>query len=181
MPSASPFGAAEALCAHSPFRPPGASHWFGRLLHRDVWRFWSKVTPRDAAGCTHWTAKAQNNGYGVFNVRGTVYLAHRLAYYLSNGPIPEGMHICHRCDTPSCVNPDHLFLGTPADNMDDMTAKGRRVAVRGEDVARAILTEAAVRDIRASADSPRSLGARYGVAPNTITNVRLRRIWKHVA
>jgi hypothetical protein len=87
-------------------------------------RFWAKVRKGD--GCWEWNA-AKRLGYGKFAYEGKVIDAHRLSWLLHFGPIPEGMLICHRCDNPPCVRPDHLFLGTRADNTHDMDAKGRRV------------------------------------------------------
>ena len=86
-------------------------------------RFWSKVVKAD--GCWEWTAYRDPLGYGRLNVDGVPVLAHRLAYELEHGAIPDGMCILHRCDNPPCVNPDHLWLGTQADNSLDMASKGR--------------------------------------------------------
>jgi hypothetical protein len=86
-------------------------------------RFWSRVTKGD--GCWEWSGARDRGGYGHFNgAHGN--RAHRFSWILANGPIPAGMLICHRCDNPPCVNPDHLFLGTVLDNHRDMDAKGRR-------------------------------------------------------
>ena len=87
-------------------------------------RFWGKVRVAQGEGCWEWTGwRLQRSGYGMMwpGIR-----AHRLAYELMNGRIPSGMSVLHRCDNPPCVRPDHLFLGTQADNMRDMIRKGRR-------------------------------------------------------
>ena len=91
-------------------------------------RFWRHV---DKAGdCWLWTKAVDSRGYGRFGLKGANaggwVLAHRYAFQLTRGPIPDGMHVCHTCDVRNCVNPDHLFLGTALDNMRDMIAKGRQ-------------------------------------------------------
>lgn len=88
-------------------------------------RFWAKVVKTE--GCWKWTAKRDRNGYGRFSPNGqySQTVAHRFSWELHNGPIPEGMLVCHHCDNPECTNPSHLFLGTPQDNMDDKVRKGR--------------------------------------------------------
>jgi hypothetical protein len=88
-----------------------------------VERFWSKVVKSD--GCWEWTA-CTNTGYGIFALRRNgkrQILAHRFSYELANGPISDGLYICHRCDNPLCIRPDHLFAGTQADNMRDQSEK----------------------------------------------------------
>ncbi|WP_223643966.1 HNH endonuclease [Corallococcus sp. EGB] len=86
-------------------------------------RFWEKV--RKGEGCWEWTL-AHLRGYGVFTANGKHLRAHRVAWELTNGPIPEGVLVCHHCDNPGCVRPDHLFLGSNADNNADRDSKGRQ-------------------------------------------------------
>ncbi len=87
---------------------------------------WSRVDKTGA--CWTWTGRRNAGGYGVLRIRGRsskILFAHRLAWELTNGPIPDGLFVCHHCDNPPCCNPEHLFVGTPKDNCHDMMAKGR--------------------------------------------------------
>jgi len=105
-------------------------------------------------------------------------LAHRIAYEQTVGPIPDGLIVCHRCDNPACVNPEHLFLGTHKDNAQDKVAKGRHPI--GEGAPAAKLTE---RDVVAIRRDPRShveVAEAYGMSDWTIKDIRNRRIWRHI-
>lgn len=138
--------------------------------------FWSKCCPEALSGCWLWHGTEFARGYGQFWNGSRRVQAHRHAYELVNGPIPSGMFICHRCDVPSCVNPDHLFLGSHADNMQDMTRKGRgRVPhVRGERHGASKLTDAQraeMRARRAKGASGRDLGRAFGVSASQALRV----------
>lgn len=88
--------------------------------------FWDKVVKlATEAGCWLWVGATNPNGYGTISINKKFHKAHRVSYRIANGPFPENLHVCHRCDTPACVNPSHLFLGTVKDNMRDCKAKGR--------------------------------------------------------
>jgi hypothetical protein len=152
--------------------------------HRE--RFMRFVEKRED-GCWIWTGYIWSHGYGQFGIGQRHIPAHRFAWQMVNGPIPDDHFICHHCDERRCVNPGHLFVGTHADNMRDMYRKGRggRKA-RGEAVAGAVLTADDVRAIRGEIDdAPRGTGRRlaekYGVTEQTISDIKRRVSWDHVA
>jgi len=147
-------------------------------------KFEQRYIPEPNTGCWLWTAALSPSGYGSVWPEGrrvgTSWRAHRLAYVLFRGDIPEGMQVLHRCDTPSCVNPDHLFLGTPADNKRDERAKGRSAI--GERHPRARLTAANVRSIREryGRDSTASLAQEFGISKYHVWDVARGKAWASV-
>lgn len=131
-------------------------------------------------GCWIWTGAKERWGYGRFYINGRSDGAHRASWMLHRGPIPDGLLVCHTCDTPACVNPEHLFCGTHADNNSDRSLKLRSHAPYGKGGRSRKLTEDQVQIARADNRSCAELGRLFGVHPNTISRVRLNRTWKHV-
>ena len=126
-----------------------------------------------AGGCWLWQGHRDRHGYGVRGGR----LAHRVAWELARGPIPAGLSVCHHCDEPACVNPEHLFVATHAENMADRGRKGR--AARGERNGRAKLTAEQAAAIRARAgESHRSLAREFGVDRTTVRDIVRGVIWR---
>lgn len=143
---------------------------------------WDRVQRNDE-GCWPCIGSRTKFGHVHFSIGGRHYYAHRLAWEVTNGPIPEGMCILHRCDNPPCARPDHLFLGTRRDNTHDMFAKGRnRTTPRlGTDHHSHKITEADVHAIRAAIGvSRRALAGQYGVTPENISAIVLRKTWRHI-
>lgn len=142
--------------------------------------FWAKVDKGGAGGCWLWKAARDKWGYGQHGVKMRRVQAHRFSYEMTKGPIPKGMLVLHRCDTPLCVRPDHLFAGTDADNKADSVAKGRHA--HGERNSHAKLTEDQVRAVRRdwTGENKLELAARYNVIPGTIYCAATRRTWKYL-
>ena len=142
--------------------------------------FWSKVS-RDSE-CWEWTGKPAKNGYCEANINGMRVYAHRVAYALAHPDWEWDTHVLHRCDNPRCMNPDHLFAGTDADNVADMVMKGRgRGAPRGELHPSAKLTAQQVVEIRESPLGCRRAARLYGVTRAHITGIRNGSKWRHLA
>ena len=132
--------------------------------------------------CWMWTAAVNNHGYGLIKRRRQKdgRYAHRVAYKLFKGDIPDGLFVLHKCDTPRCVNPEHLSLGTQSDNIKDCASKGRLVDNSGERHGMAKLDPEKVSQIRASDAKNGDLAKQYNVSETTIRFIRQRKLWKHI-
>jgi hypothetical protein len=150
--------------------------------------FYSKVPDRPATDCWLWAGcRSGRAGYGVLYHDGLRTHATHLSVFLATGEWPpKGMIVCHKCDNPPCVNPDHLFVGTYKDNAQDCVAKGRHRDslrpnwLRGSQHGQAKLTEDNVLAIRASDERPSVLARKYGVSMYTIRMVVQRKYWRHI-
>jgi hypothetical protein len=161
-------------CAHKKDHKP--------LTRADIER---RVTPEPNSGCWLWLGSS-NKFSGKHTPRAIVWWngkhqnAARVAWMIYKSEIPAGMHVCHKCDNPMCVNPDHLFLGTARDNVLDMFSKGRAPRKRGEESAVSKLTEGAVKAILTDPRTNAELAIIYGVTRTAIWAVRERKVWRHV-
>lgn len=157
--------------------------------------FWEKVLINDGASCWIWTGVKNIAGYGYvdqYKRHNVPRMAHRISYHLTNGPIPDGLLVLHKCDNPSCVNPSHLFLGTQKDNMRDCVEKGRKprgpehaarikeVALKGESNKNSKLTESDVLSIRSDQRTLGEIAKHYGVILNTVWRIKKRLAWSHI-
>jgi hypothetical protein len=139
-------------------------------------RFWEKVIKTER--CWLWVGNRNKKGYGRFWLDGRNHFAQRVSWRLHHGPFNDELRVLHRCDRPSCVHPDHLFLGTDADNQTDKVAKGRSAA--GEKNGNRKLTVAQVKAIRASAAPTKALAKRYRIDVTQVYNILARKQWRHV-
>lgn len=144
-------------------------------------RLLKKVVPVTESGCWIWTGATRPNGYGCFQLDGKIEGAHRASFILHGGVIPSGYCVCHKCDTPACVNPDHLFVGTHLDNNRDTIKKGRFPDRAGEAAGHRKLTAEDVVRIRASDAPTRVLSDQFGVAHRTVRQIKTHASWRSVA
>ncbi len=131
-------------------------------------------------GCLEFAGYKNSDGYGRIMRSGTSWAAHRLSYVLSSGPIPEGLVVMHECDNPACINPEHLKVGTIADNVHDMERKCRTRRRKGSAHQNAKLTEKDVVLIRTTDESVTNLAKRLGVTKTLVSRIRNGFTWKHV-
>jgi hypothetical protein len=149
-------------------------------------RFKSCLSSPDSKGCILWSGAKNQKGYGYISKEGVQRKAHRVAWEIAHGPIPDGLVVCHKCDVPSCVNIEHLFLGTNSDNMRDMVAKGRHVnnGKHGAASHFAKLNEDMVAEIRrrhsVGGVSQTRLGKEFNVSAATVCEIVSRKTWAHL-
>jgi hypothetical protein len=147
-----------------------------------IQRFWSKATiTANPEKCWNWTAYKVKRGYGRIRLGDKSHLAHRVAYYLTYGEYPEDLLVCHSCDNPACINPNHLFLGTTLDNVTDKMQKGRHDPSRGEKNGLAKLTWDKVRMIRSQYATgqftQKQLAQHYGIGKSVLSRVVRNEMW----
>jgi hypothetical protein len=140
---------------------------------------WVRVDP--VTGCWLWEGLRSTDGYGKVTLNKRSMRAHRAVWELTRGPIPEGMFVLHRCDTPLCVNPEHLFVGSQKENRQDCARKGR--TARGSGHFKTALTADGVMEIRrlvSRGRPPREVADQFGISVSSVGNLAARRSWKHV-
>lgn len=142
-----------------------ASFDTAHFTDRDIKRFWLKVDKSE--GCWNWLGNKFKDGCGSFGVRHKYWRTSRLSYILQHGHIQDNLLVCHTCDNPGCVNPDHLFLGTNEDNAKDKVSKSRQSCLHGTSNGRAKISHTQVEEIRklykSGNSSAKSIGALFGI------------------
>lgn len=147
-----------------------------------TWRSYldAKSIPEPNSGCHLWLgAVSKRTGYGIYaSWRGLNMMPHRASWTERNGPIPVGLHVLHKCDVRSCINPEHLFLGTNSDNVADRDSKGRQP--KGERIKQAKLRSDQVLGIRKDCRPHDQVAQAYGVDVSQISRIKSGKAWKHV-
>jgi len=147
-------------------------------------RFWSKVSVTNLLSCWEFTGQISTRGYGRVDLEGGVATqAHRFSWELTHNKIPEGLMCLHKCDNRVCVNPNHLYLGTAAQNSQDMVNKNRQSRQKGEKSGRAKLTNATVKEARklwSKGVMQKDIAEKLGVTHTSIWQVINGKTWKHV-
>lgn len=142
--------------------------------------FDNQYIPEPNSGCWIWIGALTARGYGHSIVDGKTIPAHRKSWLINCGPIDDELHVLHRCDVRCCVNPNHLFLGTNQDNVDDKMGKGRHVAFPGETNGNAKLTEDDIRSIRVDLRPNTVIAEELGVSNVLISKIKRNLAWRHV-
>ncbi len=151
----------------------------------DIDRFFSKIPSIvENNECWEWQGTLHKSGYAIFSVGYRNFYAHRVSYCIATGTDPQNMDVCHSCDNPKCVNPNHLFLGSHLDNMRDCFKKGRMVSFKGSKNGTSKLKEVQVIDIRRRYANGgvlmRELADEFRVSLGLISHIVHRLTWRHV-
>lgn len=173
-----------------------STHYYRLLRHGDpvATKIAPKGTPdrerlerygkRTPSGCIEWSGARNQSGYGKYQQNGKTRPAHRVAWEVHNRrSIPVGMQVCHRCDNPPCINPEHLFVGTGADNARDCVAKGRKFHTIGERHGMAKLTDSDIRVIRSRLNKGASyptIAGEFAISTTTVWRIANDHSWSHV-
>lgn len=155
------------------------------LNDKDVKRLWSKVNIIEDNKCWEWIASRDRHGYGYFSVTRDKITKNstssRATYIAVNGPIPDGLFVCHKCDNPPCCNPKHLFLGTPKDNAHDMIKKGRQAtglrALGRYKISPEIAND--IRGLRIAGWKYKDLMSKFQLCKSTISYICNKKTWNH--
>lgn len=139
-------------------------------------RLFGNCVPVPESGCWIWEGYLTKDGYGQITISDKGHRTHRVAWELVNGPIPHGMLVCHRCDTPTCINPNHLFIGSHSDNLRDAMNKGRKQPPPNPGK----LTAEQVVEIRNASEKQSVIAKKYGIVQQMVSSIKLRQTWKHV-
>lgn len=154
-------------------------------LRKSIFAFNIKLSKANKKGCINWLGSKNKKGYGKLSYNGKLILSHRFSYLIYYGYLDDNLFVCHRCDNPSCVNPKHLFLGTPKDNMKDASVKGRCVLPnqKGQNHPHSKLTDKKVKEIKKlmkSGASGLKVAKKYNVDNSVIYDIKNGRSWKHI-
>lgn len=155
------------------------------LTEKEISRFWSKVKIGGPDECWEWQGATNKQGYGIINLSAKTLVASRVAWFINNGVIPDGLFSCHTCDNPPCCNPNHLFLGTFQDNAIDMSnkgrsRKGRKSPLRGELIKSAKFKEEDIIQVKSMLRDGKScvyIANIYKVTPEAISHIKLGKNW----
>ena len=169
------------FCGGSLRRKPSQilQHVFCSPQHHAAWRhlqaselFWTSVNKTES--CWLWTKSRDKDGYGKASKKHRSLRAHQYAWILTYGPIPDGQHILHRCDNPPCVRPDHLFVGTQADNVQDAMRKGRRRILRGKECSWSKLSDEEIERIRSLRGhmTQRRIAQEFGITQGHVSGIQ---------
>lgn len=151
-----------------------------KLTDSDVQRLWAGIDVGDEDDCWFWKRSCDRDGYGIFTHRRIHYVVTRIMYYYTHGVDPQNDQVCHICDTPSCCNPKHLWLGTQRENVHDSMVKGRAADTAGEQNGHACLTGQDILMIRNSNQSSVQLAEYFDVSERHISRIQTGENWSHV-